>query len=261
MSSSVQFEDEIKQLRQQNQLFCDAITFAGHEWRNQLSLLSLAAARLTRESGDPVAQQMTLEHIRRCATVMRRIARNYLDLAQIESGAFEPRFTLLNPVSEVIEPVLSSYTDLLTESRQTWYINVSQTDLVVWADRDALYSIYCNLISNAIKYGERGGKIIFDALERGRVDELSVWNSGPGLAEERLEDAGELFARCHDAPNIPGTGIGLYLVRRIVEAHQGSLRIESGPQAGTNIVFTLPKRRIGTAYPRDNAGSPFSRYP
>ncbi len=178
---------------------------------------------------------------------MQHIARNYLDLAPIESGSFKPRYRLLNPVREVIEPVLSSYTDLLAESRRTWHINVSHADLVVWADRDALITIYDNLISNAIKYGEHGGKIIFRALERGRVDELSVWNSGPGLAEEHLESLSDLFAHSSEANIADGTGVGLYLVRRMVEAHRGSLRIESGPESGTNIVFTLPKRRTGDA--------------
>jgi signal transduction histidine kinase len=199
MSNPVQLEEEIRQLRRQNRIFRDAIVFAGHEWRNRLTLLSLAAARLMRETGDAAAQQMTLERIQECATAMQHIARNYLNLAQIESGAFKLRFTLLNPVRDVIEPVLSSYTDLLAESQQTWTINVSQADLVVWADREALITVFDNLISNAIKYGERGGKIIFGALERGRVDELSVWYSGAGPAKECLGHMGELFAQFYEA--------------------------------------------------------------
>jgi signal transduction histidine kinase len=247
VSNPVQCEEEIEQLRQQNQVFRDAIAFAGHEWRNQLSLLNLATARLMREVGDPTAQQMTLERIRECATVMQRIARNYLDLAQIENGSFRPRYTLVNPVREVIEPVLSSYADLLAGSRQTWYINISRPDLAVWADRDALITVYDNLISNAIKYGEPGGGIIFGVLERGRVDELSVWNSGPGIAAEHLESIGKLFAQPPEANIADGTGVGLYLIRRIVEAHQGCLRVESGPGAGMSVVFTLPRRGTGSA--------------
>ncbi len=64
MLNSVQIEEEIKQLRRQNQIFRNTITFAGRTWQNQLSLLSLASARLMRETGDPMAQQMTLGRIR-----------------------------------------------------------------------------------------------------------------------------------------------------------------------------------------------------
>ncbi len=124
MLNSMQIEEEIKQLRQQNQIFSKTITFAGRKWQNQLSLLSLASARLMRETGDPMAQQMTLGRIREYVIIMQRTARNYLDLAQIDSGSFKLRYRLLNPVREVIEPVLSGYTDLLAESRQTWWFGL-----------------------------------------------------------------------------------------------------------------------------------------
>jgi signal transduction histidine kinase len=79
--------------------------------------------------------------------------------------------------------------------------------------------------------------------ERGRADELSVWNSGPGLSRERLET---LFDEPFIHLKTPGTssnlGIGLYLARKIVEAHGGRLWAESAAGAWVNFIFTLPKR-------------------
>lgn len=159
-------------------------------------------------------------------------------LAAQEETTFTTQPSLIDPVRDIIESVIESdYTSLLEKRGQTYQIRVGKAGLLIWADRVLLLQVYDNLISNAIKYGEPGGKIIFSIIERGAMDELSVWNSGHGISSGDLEHIFE-----HSARRSEDNTISLALTRMIIEKHRGRLWVESKPGAWANFIFTLPKR-------------------
>jgi signal transduction histidine kinase len=238
-------EAENERLRQLNEMYRDALAFAGHEWRSQLSLISLFATILEREAG-PVLDEhskQTLERINLCAAALFRIARGYLSLSQVERESFPIRRVFVDLVRDVITPALFSYAEVLEERQQTCFIQEGRPTPLVWADRDMLAVVYDNLIGNAIKHGELGGKIVLSVLERGQVDELGVWNSGSGIAPEWTRTLFDPFAAAADESHEWSIGIGLYLSRKIVEAHGGTMTVESGSGTGVKITFILPKHR------------------
>lgn len=224
-------------------MYQEMLTFAGHEWRNHLSTLNFAIAELelaASQEHQDAKQQQAFKRIRQCVAAMQRICRTFLDTRYIDSLAIMPRPALIDPIRDVIEPVLFSYTGELSKAGQICQIECNQAELAIWADSGLLMSVYDNLIGNAIRHGERGGKIVLGVLGRDTETELSVWNSGHGIAPENLEIIFERFISMTDSK--VGTGIGLYLARKIVEAHGGRLWADSMPDVWANFVFTLPNR-------------------
>lgn len=231
------------------QSLCDAYAFTGHEWRNQITLLAVDAENLLREIHGPLTpQQATIvKRIRQSATAMGRIAHTFLSLARMMDPTFAIRPSKVDLVQDVLEPILHSYAGYLAKRGLTYQMKIDRPDTLVWADPDLLTSIYDNLLNNAIKYGEPGGKIIFGLSAQGSADEFSVWNSGPGVNPEQLELIFNRFANGSEAVGQPSTGIGLYLVHKIVEAHGGRLWVKSQPGGWANFIFTLPKGTINAA--------------
>jgi signal transduction histidine kinase len=111
------------------------------------------------------------------------------------------------------------------------------------ADPDALERVLTNLISNALKYSPRGSlvRVRARAAARGEAVEVEVEDQGAGIPGDSLARIFEPYYRAPEAADAArGTGIGLAVVKALVEAHGGSIRVESAPGVGTRVVFSLP---------------------
>lgn len=114
----------------------------------------------------------------------------------------------------------------------------------VEGDRTELLQVFHNLIGNAIKY--RGGSpphVLISAVEQHDEWSISVQDNGIGIPPEARDKVFDIFRRFHSAREIPGSGIGLAVCRRLVQRHGGQIRAEAGPDGGSILTFTLPKRR------------------
>jgi two-component system sensor histidine kinase KdpD len=110
----------------------------------------------------------------------------------------------------------------------------------VLADPDALDRILKNLISNAIKYSAPGTEVRLRAAARGAMVELVVEDHGRGMAPDTLARIFEPYYRAPDAPAARGTGLGLAVVKSLVDAQGGAIHVDSAPGVGTRIVVRLP---------------------
>ncbi|MEO0409961.1 MAG: ATP-binding protein, partial [Cyanobacteria bacterium P01_A01_bin.135] len=113
----------------------------------------------------------------------------------------------------------------------------------VWGSRLALTQVFINLISNAIKYGcvDQRGKITISAQEQPDCYEFTVADKGPGIAPSHHDRIFGIFERLQNPNESTGTGIGLAIIKRIVETEGGSVRIESSPGTGSAFIFTWRK--------------------
>jgi two-component system sensor histidine kinase KdpD len=106
-------------------------------------------------------------------------------------------------------------------------------------------SVADNLLNNAIKHGEQGGRIVFRLAARSDgFDELSIWNSGPGVPADERERIFECFETGDHHLVKQGSGIGLHLARRIAEAHHGYLKCESEFGAWARFSCLLPQHEV-----------------
>jgi signal transduction histidine kinase len=162
-------------------------------------------------------------------------------LATLEAGRLEEEMGSVD-VAPMLEELVDEYLDLAAEREQTLRVETAGA-LQVWGNERLLREAVVNYITNAIKYTQQGGTITVSGERDDSVVRIAVQDDGPGIAPE---DHARLFAEFQrlaqpddlDAPR--GTGLGLSIVRRVVEAHGGSVGVQSRPGAGSRFYLDLP---------------------
>jgi two-component system, OmpR family, sensor histidine kinase KdpD len=167
---------------------------------------------------------------------LTRLVHNLLDMSRIEAGALDPRL-VESSVAEVVGPVVRR---ARAASRQRVDVDVPDTLPPVLVDPVRLDQVLTNLLDNARGYAA-GGPVQVVAEQAGRGVELRVIDHGPGIPGPERERVFDQFYRLKGGGKRPeGTGMGLAICRGIVEAHDGTLRVETTPGGGASLVLTLP---------------------
>jgi len=145
-------------------------------------------------------------------------------------------------IAEILENALAACRSLAQEQCAALETTIARDLPPVLGDPTALRTLFENLVSNAIKYGGRAGSVRVQARAEGRSVEVTVRDTGPGISPRDLPHIFEPFYRGSDASSgrVAGSGLGLSLVRRVVEAYGGGVRVESEPGKGTAFHVTLP---------------------
>lgn len=215
----------------------ELLAVVSHDLRNPLSTVVMAASLITSASSDPRARDQA-ERIRRSAEQMTRLINDLLDCAAIEArgltvtpapvaapSLFEAALELLAPVAARCGVALA--------------IDPAPIGAPLLCDRDRVLQILSNLVGNAARFTPDGGRITIGARPDGdRRARLFVRDTGAGIAPNEIDQLFERYVRGRDAR--AGTGLGLYIVKGIVEAHGGRAWIESELGVGTTVWFTLP---------------------
>lgn len=220
----------------------DVLGVVAHDLRNPLGTILLQARLLRRPGGEPERRsRRPADVIDRAANRMNRLIKDLLDVAQMEAGhlSIEPgRVSAAEVISDSVDPQSTLAAAASLELRS----DVPQTLPEVWADRDRLLQVFENLIGNAIKFTEPGGRITVGAAPR--ADEVLFWvaDTGMGIAGQDLP---HVFARFWQAgpAKRAGAGLGLPIAKGIVEAHGGRVWAESAPGRGSTFFFTIPTAR------------------
>jgi signal transduction histidine kinase len=175
------------------------------------------------------------------------LIKDLLDLSKIEAGKMVQYKELLN-LQEVIQRVV----DLMKAQAENKKLDLqfsppSQISMIL-ADRNSMEGIFTNLISNAIKYTPEGGRVIVQVSEEGGFVNASVSDTGIGIKKEDLSRIFDKFYRVKSSETrqIVGTGLGLSIVKSIVDAHLGSISVESEEGGGTTFTVLLPKESSAT---------------
>jgi len=228
-----------QELARQQMEFVAAVS---HELRTPLAVIRSAGENLA----DGVVHDE--EQVRKYGDLVRNEGRRLtemveqiLDFAGIESGqlGFALRPVAIAPT---LHEVVASSRSLIEGARlQVEYALPEQLPPVL-GDEAALRRVFQNLIANAIKYGERGGWIGIRARQVGREVHVTIADRGIGIAPAEQPRIFEPFYRAPDvvAAQIQGAGLGLSLVKRIVEAHGGRVSVQSVPGSGSEFTVVLP---------------------
>jgi len=173
-----------------------------------------------------------------------------LDMSKIEADRYE--LTLEPFDARTVVETAVKLIRLRAEDRGLALIcDVGEDEIPVMADRKAINQILLNLLSNAVKFTQPGGAVAVMAREAGGELTLAVGDSGVGIAPDELEGLGQRYAQTSSGKNSAerGTGLGLSLVRALVDMHGGRMTIESRPGEGTTVTLHLP------VVNRDGAGA------
>jgi signal transduction histidine kinase len=212
-----------------------------HELRTPLASLRMSITLLKRADVPETRRAEIIDTMSSETERLITLTTDYLDLARLESGrarlhieAF-PLRPLIDECLAVVQPV--------AEERQI-AIETDGLHLPVAADRRMIKQVLLNLLTNAIKYNRPGGRVAL-ALGFSPEDEryalIEVADNGYGIAEENQAHLFQKFFRASDTSGFtPGTGLGLVIARRIIEAHGGDIWAESQPGVGSRFFVTLP---------------------
>ena len=217
----------------------DFLSVAGHELRtpvNAVSLLTGALLRKARSAGGSDGLADGLGRLSGAVDRLSRLTDQVLDVSQIAAGRL-----VLNreefDLAELVREVAARFQDGLLASGCEVEMRLDPAP-GVW-DRARLDQVVTNLLANAVKYG--GGKPIrLVASTRNGTALVSVRDHGIGIAPEERARIFERFERAESARPYRGLGIGLWIVRRIVDAHRGSIEVESEPGKGAEFRVILP---------------------
>jgi signal transduction histidine kinase len=233
------------------------LAIASHELRTPLSALSVLISSLVRAAGTgrllkltPQALSDRMTKAERQTTQLARLVDRLLDVSRLSTRdlALERERTDL---ADLVRDVISRYEDAAAEAGSRIDLSISGPAVGCW-DRSRLDQVVTNLVGNAVKYGQ--GAPITVSVSSGSSGHvrLTVRDGGPGIPLEHQERIFGQFERANDSENMPGMGLGLWLVRRIVTAHGGAINVDSLPGRGATFSVLLPVGEQAYAIPSGN---------
>jgi len=234
-------------LRRVEEMRADFVANASHELRTPLAALSGFIDTLQGPARDDAkARERFLGIMHAQATRMARLIDDLLSLSRVELNV-HVRPDAVVDIVPLIRQVIDGLEPLAHERSVVIESHLPETPVTIAGDAEELLRLFENLIENGLKYGASGGRIIVSLIEDATGDSGSeirvvVRDFGPGIAPEHLPRLTERFYRVDvgDSRAQGGTGLGLSLVKHILNRHQGRLLIESSPPNGATFTACFP---------------------
>jgi signal transduction histidine kinase len=225
------------------------LSIASHELRTPLTPLQIHFQRLLgpRRSDALIAPEQLQRILERCERQVRRLQAlidNLLDVSRISSGRLRLQTETVD-LADIVREVSGRFAEELAAAECQLVLGCFTPVVGQW-DRLRLEQVVTNVLGNAIKYG--GGKPIEITVEETREGgRLRIADQGIGIDSGDLTRIFQRFQRAVSSRSYGGMGLGLYITRQIVDAHYGSIQVESKPGAGSMFVVELPRRAVALA--------------
>lgn len=238
--------NDVTELKNVERMKSDFVSTVSHELRTPLTAIKGFIRTLIDDpTGEFYDQDTRMEFYMiidsECERLVRLIS-DLLNVSRIESGRqLQLNYDTMD-ISALAEKCLSfqrSYTE-----KHSLEIDIPQPVGEIVADKDKVDQIITNLLSNAIKYSPEGGVVTTRVVDEGDKVCISITDKGIGIPPDHIDKVFQRFHRVHsgDSQRVGGTGIGLFLVKSLVEAHGGAIWVESTLGKGSTFSFTLPKK-------------------
>ncbi len=239
--SAVYVVHDISRHAEVNRLREQLLYSVAHELRGPLMVLDNALEILDQDYDRLTAQEFNqvLGSARRTARRMRTLMEDMLSAGSIQSGHFvvAPRPTDLHAIVQEAIEIVQPWTHVREQSLE---LDLPPDGAEVMADQRYARQVLTNLLNNASKYSPEQSVIRVVAGTNGNMMRIAVEDQGDGIAPEQQAGLFERFYRVRSDTDAPGVGLGLAIAKGIVEAHGGSIGIESQVGTGTRVWFTLP---------------------
>ena len=231
----------------------DFLANMSHELRTPLNAIIGFSEVISNELFGPINNEKYLEYIRDIHTSslhLLSIINDVLDMSKIEAGKVE-----LSEEIVQIQSVIGEVMRMVHERARSRDIELTallpDEDVEIWADERSMKQIFLNLLSNAIKFSKDGGQIYVRIVaDQPDVAVFEIEDHGIGMSEEEQERALQPFGQAKPATtrNYGGTGLGLPITKGLVEAHGGTLTIDSRAGDGTSVRIVLPRQRTSEKF-------------
>jgi signal transduction histidine kinase len=235
--------EKTREVEQASRLKSEFLANMSHELRTPLNVIIGFSELMLDEVPGPTnkKQRQCLEDILNSGRHLLGLIDQVLDLSKIESGRTELKLAEV-ALPEVIESLQNTMLPILKPRRQSLKIRVEEGLPTVYADKAKLRQVFFNLLSNSSRFTPEGGKIEIEAVMNGTRCQVSVIDNGIGIKKEDQARIFEPFCQLDSTSTRggSGTGLGLAVVKKIVEKHGGRIWVESEQGKGSRFTFTLP---------------------
>lgn len=229
-------------LRVANKNYMEMLGFVTHELKSPLSSCTLNVGILRNEIAGSLneKQKGVVTAIHRNIGYFEEMIKNYLDLSRIEKGELALDRKSISVLDDVVQPMLDAVKSQLDERNMEVEVNIAG-DLTIDADPNLLRIVFDNLLSNAAKYGDEGGKVRLGCERLDSMVRLNVWTQGKGIPPDAMPKLFQKFSRLTEkGAREKGTGLGLFISREIVEKHGGRIWAESEPGQFADFILEIP---------------------
>ncbi len=165
-----------------------------------------------------------------------------MDISEAETGTMQLQLEEVN-IRSLLEETIELYMHVAEEKEITLNV-LSPGDLFLTADRNRMRQVLANLLDNAIKYTPNGGRVSLEACQRDRVVTIKIRDTGGGILPEEVSKIWDRLYRGDQSRSQRGLGLGLSLVKAVVQAHQGRIEAESEPGAGSLFTLYFPNLQV-----------------
>lgn len=237
----LQAEDSIKQALKLRDEF---LSIASHELKTPLTSLSLQAQiskfNLLKENPQLMSKEQLLEFLNAMDKQVLRLAQlveDMVDISRIDCGRFSPVFKKTD-LTKMLHDVTEQLAPQAKAAGCEVIVNISENLIGLW-DTYRIEQILINLLTNAFKYGSKK-PVHIHVLKKNDRAVISVMDFGIGIAKENQERIFYRFERAVSAKGITGLGLGLYIVKKILDSHNGAISVESQLASGSKFTIELP---------------------
>jgi two-component system sensor histidine kinase EvgS len=234
---------ENRELHRVNMAHKQFVSVVSHELKTPLTAITAFADILAHAASGNLTERQVQQIgvIQRNSRRMADLVEDLLDTSRVQAGTIQLEPTRFD-ASLLFAELVENLGPTIAGKRQTLQAELPPGDVKVLADRRRLGQAISNLLSNASKYSEPETSISFRVSVRGRVLYIAIADQGIGISPEDQSRLFTPFFRTDNpaALSVPGTGLGLFLVKSLVELHEGEICVESEPGAGTTVRMEIP---------------------
>lgn len=219
-----------------------------HELRTPLNAIIGYSEMIKLELHGPLqntSYAQYIDNISRSGEHLLSVVNDILNLSKIEAGKLNVDVEKFDPVHELAE-CLRTVRNHPANRNLTITLRKPDTEVSLYADRQSFKQMMINLLSNAMKFTERGGNVEVGVISQNRFTEIYVKDNGVGIPKDKLEDVLKPFVQIGDihSRNSGGTGLGLCIVKKMMELHGGRLEILSEVEVGTTAKLIFPNEPV-----------------
>ena len=230
-------------------------TMIAHEIRTPVSLIIGPLEKIMQSTHIPTNERQELEIIDRNSQRLLYLVNQLLDFRKVEQKEIRMKFSSQS-IKELMQAVCERFSPTLQQNGVSFSVTYPDEHFHADVDKEALTKVLSNLLTNANKYTQSRIEVRFQEHPEKQTFSIEVKDNGKGMNEEELKKIFKPFYQASE--NKPGTGIGLSIVKGIVEAHHGQVNVTSQPGHGSSFMITLPQKQenLSAEEEENQAGSP-----
>lgn len=230
-----------KKIKSLEKLRTELIANISHDLRTPLAIIQgyIETMQMKKESLSAAEQEDYLQKINTSSGKLGKLVTQLFEYSKLESNQITPNKEAFL-ISELANDLYRSYQVLAAKKNIQIQLNMQAKNHLVFADIALVERALQNLLDNALKYTPNGGNILMGIKPLNNLIEITVKDSGPGIAKEKQALVFERYHQLKSGKEKEGTGLGLAIVRKIMDLHNASIQVFSQPNSGTAFKFSLP---------------------